>query len=301
MSKLIEVADERTDANWMSGLEVEGLQCSLRSFISPLCLPVSVGVLSGTPTPVGPSGYGVTTFGVTVDLKQPVMCRTSDPDKAVRDGVDAEFDTAMGRALWYGVGNSQVWFGHPSATVAADLGAALQAFYDRTVGVDPVIHMGVSAALSESTKMVNGRYAAFPEVPIVVNPGYPTAGVAVSGPIEYWRGEIENIQVHNVRINRETTAATMLAAVMVDPCTVVVVGDDLPAQVHVSQDSDEVTVLVVGTGAASVDWGDGDPDSPITIDTETDSGQVSHTFEAGSFEITVTTDSGTTKYTVVIP
>lgn len=299
MSKLIEVASDQTsrDRNWSAGLEVEGLQCSLRSLISPLCLPAPAGVLTGTPAPVGPSGYRVTTFAVTVDLKQPSMCRTLDPEGAVRDGVNSELDFAMGRALWSGVGNSEVWFGHESAAVAADLGAALQEFYTRTVGVDPVIHMGVGAALGESAKMVNGRYAAFPDVPIVVNPGYPVGGVAVSGPVEYWRGEIEMIQVHNIRVNRETSAATMLAAVSVDPCTIVVVGTELPAQVYVGQDGSDFTLQVRGTSAATVDWGEGAGDEAVTI---TDGeGEATNSYAStGDYDVTVTTDSGTTVYAV---
>src|SRR5688572_4301419 len=246
-TRLIDVADNVTggDSRWTAGLEVETLQCSLASRLTPLCLPAPAQTLSGSAAGT-PTGHGISPFDVSVELRQPNMCRTLDPQKVVEKAVEVELDKALGRALWYGTGASEVWLGHASVDVAADLPTALKQFYDTTVGLDPVIHYGIGAAMAAGTngQMANGRLNALPNVDVVINSGYPSMGIAVTGRVEYWRTGVETIQVHNVGINRETTMAALMAALSFHPCAAIVVGTDTPDQVYLGVFGDTVTLAV---------------------------------------------------------
>lgn len=298
--KLLDVAEvHRGDGRWTSGLTVEGLQCSLTSSVGAVCLPSPIGLIGGVGGEGQPTGYPISVFGIIAQLARPTMCQTTDPEGAVRKAVEDEADKAIGRALWYGTGEASMWLGADGATsVAADagIGVMLKTFYDKTVGVDPVIHLGYGVADDLSPKLnPDGRFSAFPEVPVVINAGYPVDGVAITGPIEAWVGSIEQTQVHNTRINREYTEATALGAVAFDPCAVVIRGA-LPDQVYVgSTGTDSVVVYVSGSETAStVDWGDSTANGSVAPD-----GSDSHTYAApGTYTITVTSESGPTTYTV---
>lgn len=261
--KLLDVADiHRGDGRWVSGLSVEGLQCSLTSRLGAVCLPSSVSLLGGTGGVGKPTGYPISVFGIIAQLAQPQFCATNDPEAAVRDAVESEADKAFGRALWFGTGDASMWLGADGATpVAADatIGVMLKAFYDKTVGVEPIIHLGFGLADDLGAKLnSDGRFNAFPDVPVVINAGYPVQGAAITGPIEGWMGSVEQTQVHNVKINREYTEATALAALSFDPCAVVVRGL-LPDQIHVGRvDKDSFQAFSQGSSTTTnIDWGDG--------------------------------------------
>lgn len=301
MSKLIDVADvKRGDGQWTAGLEVESLQCALSSAVLPLCLPAPGSNLGGSASG-GPSGFPISIFAVAAKLRQPTMCRTASPEDVVRTAVDGEFDKAAGHALWYGTGNAEVWIGADGATsVAADagIGEMLHAFYAKTVGVEPILHLGLQAAMDFGPSFQNGRLAPFPEVEVVVNPGYPVDGVAITGPIDLWAGQIETVQVHDVRINRQETEAAMLAGLAFDPCTAVVRGP-LPDQTYVGQDGLTVTAFAINTTTAStVSWGDASADGTIPAGSEAG---LDHTYAApGTYTVTVTSESGPTTYKITV-
>lgn len=303
MSKLVDVATvHREDGRWTSGLEVESLQCALTSALAGLCLPAPGANLGGAAgASGGPTGYPISHFSVIARLKQPTMCRTNRPENVVRDAVESEFDKAAGHALWYGTGSAEVWFGADGATaMAADtgIGEMLKAFYDRTVGVEPVLHLGFQTAIDAGFAFQNGRLAAYPDIEVVLNPGYPADALAVTGPIELWITPPESIQVHDVKVNREVTEAFALAAFSLDPCAVVVRGA-LPAQVYVGVEGDTAMVYVIGPDtSSSIDWGDGSADSPVEPEV---GGSVDHVYaEPGTYEVVVTTESGTTTHSITI-
>lgn len=96
--------------------------------------------------------------------------------------------------------------------------------------------------------------------------------------------------------------AALMAAISFDPCAAVIVGTATPDQVYVAQNGSNVTVAVRGIASAgSVDWGDTNTDA---IDVPTEPGDrvdVTHTYgSSGSYDIEITTESGTTSVTVVV-
>ena len=309
MSRLLDVAQvERGNGRWTAGLEVEYLQCALTSGLAALCLPGPANHLSGEGG-TGPSGDEVNIFGVVTRLRQPNACRTADPEAAVRDAVDTEIEKALGFAIWYGgTSEASVWFGNSSVTLitgATSVGAMLRRWYSKTVGIEPIIHLGLEAAEDLATSFSeSGRLLAFPDVPVVINPSYPAAGVAITGPIDVRISGVETIQTHSLVDNREQTEANVIVGVSFDPCAVVLSAAAYPDQVYIerSPTSDRtITVYVVGTSTSTaVAWGDGDPDGSIAA-SPTDPGSASHTYDtSGTYDVTVTSEGGTAAYTVTV-
>lgn len=302
--KLLDAANvQRGDGRWTAGLEVENLQCALSSALSALCLPGPADNIGGGGTG-SPSGQGITVFGVITRLRQPNMCRTADPEAVVRDAVDAEIEKALGRAIWFGGNNeAEVWFGATGATALTSgtptVADALRTWYGKTVGIEPIIHLGIKAAESVATQLAdNGRFKAWPDVPVVVNPSYPASGIAVSGPIDVWVTPTETIQSHSFSVNREQTEASALVGVVFDPCAVVIVGA-LPDQVYIAKTTvaREITVYVTGsTTSATVSWGDATADGSVSPNSNT-----SHTYAAsGTYTVTVTSEGGASTFTVTV-
>ena len=294
MAKLLDVAAvHRGSGRWTSGLSVEGLQCALTSSVATPCLPPPAGHIGGRGGNGAPTGYPLSVFAVVAQLTQPTMCRTSDPNEALRQAVGAEADKAAGSALWFGTGNAAMWMGAPGSTiVSGGVAELLDAFYAQTVGVDPVIHMGLKSALAQGGLNKDGRFKALPDIPVVVNPSYPIEGIAVTGPVEVWIGDAEITQTHDVRVTREFTEATALAAVALDPCAVVI--NAAASQTYLGQTGvRKYAVSASGNSAGlAVNWGDS------ATGTVPPNGTAEHTYTgAGSYTVTVA--SGPT-YTIQV-
>ena len=295
--KLLDVASVTTgDSRWTAGLDVENLQCSLSSGIAGLCLPAPAGL---SVTEGQPSGWPLSVFAVIVKMRRSNLCMDSDPEVAVKAALEAEKDKAAGRALWFGTGNASMWLGATGVTAlpsTAGVGEALKAFYDNTVGVDPIIHMGIGTAIKAVGLNAEGRFKAFADIPIVVNPSYPVDALAVTGPIEVRFTSAESMAVQDIRVNRGDYAADLLGAISFDPCAAFVVGN-LPDQVYVGAEGNEATVYVVESqDAATVSWGDATADDSIPAGANS---PVTHTYaSAGSHTITVTSNSGVTTYDI---
>jgi hypothetical protein len=255
--KLVDVARVHDgDSRWTAGLTVEALQCSLHSATAGLCLPAPAGlsVREGEP-----SGMPLSPFATIVYMRRSSMCQATDPEEFVGRALIAEREKSAGRALWYGTGNATLWLGADGVTpLPADtgIGEALKAFYDNTVGIEPIIHMGLQRALETVGLNSEGRFKAYDDIPIVVNPSYPADAFAITGPIELWFGPGETLLEYDTAVNRQDTVAQMFGAVSFDPCAAFVVGTP-PDQVYVGVDSGTATAFVYDSDAGStVDWGD---------------------------------------------
>lgn len=299
MSSLLTVAEvHEGDGNWTAGLTVETLTCSLYRATAGLCLPPPTGA---GPSSASPAGWPLSPFATIVQMRRSMLCRASDPQTIVNRAIEVEKERAAGRALWFGTGSADLFFGGAGATTVASgatIGELLQAFYDKVIGVKPVLHLGLVAAYATPGLSDQGYFNAFPEIPVVINPGYPPNGVAVSGPIEIWFGAPEPTQNLSTANNKENTEATMLGAVAVDPCTVIV-RDKLPDQVYIGALGKDASVYVVNSSAnATVAWGDATGNA--TIPSGSNSPAV-HTYAtSGTFTITVTSNSGTTTSQITV-
>lgn len=256
MAKLLDVASVIDDSRWVSGLTVETLQCSLHRAYAALCLPAPAGYQNHEGAP---AGMPLSPMATIVHMRRSNLCMTADGRNVVDSALEAEKDKSAGRALWYGTGDATMWLGASGVTElsgSASVGEALKAFYDGTVGVEPVIHMGLKTALETSGFNAEGRLKALPDIPVVVNPSYPDDALAITGPIQLYFSPPESIQVMDFQINREDTAAVMFTGVSFDACAAFVRGE-LPDQVYAGIDGMTVTAYVIDSGAsATIGWGD---------------------------------------------
>jgi hypothetical protein len=265
MRTLLDVADvTRGDGRWMGGYDFNSFQCGLSSAMADVCIPGLGGqALSGTPGG-SPSGFPAAIFAVVVTMRQSERCKIDDPQGLLQRSADGEISKAASRALYYGTGFSGTWLGSPEvasvAVIANDVpgtvAAALQKFMDTNVGVDPILHLGVGAAISLAFYIGDDGLLSGVDIPVVVSSSYPTGAIAVTGPIKVLVSDPQDVITHDFSVNRVEDAVTYLVSVEFDPCGAVVVGEP-PIQSYVTTTAAGLaTVYVVGNEVgATVNWG----------------------------------------------
>lgn len=228
MARLLDVATVHTgDGHWSANLDqVLAPSCGVTVSLSDVCTPEAT-VVAGDATDDYDS-FERKTFVIIADLARRIRCSDADGSKFVNDAIKDTQDRTVGRALWSSVTGAgmDMYFTHASvrtvaagANASASLAAALQSYYDNGSGPDPVIHLGLTAAVNLSSVLV--KDGVLDHLQYVVNPGYPTAGIAVSGPVTVYLGSIETIENVDLTQNRTAVQANQLAAVEFDPCLAV--------------------------------------------------------------------------------
>lgn len=233
MGGLLEVADVvRGDGTWTAGYEIDSVGCALRSETATICSPVVRSRISGDVEGDG-STYGLKAqiFPVITSINGRTVCSSGNEESIVRDALDAESEKAAGKALWGSIDAAAEvsLLATDVATVAAGptsnatLAAVLTAFWDRATGVrhqDTVIHLGVGRLL-EMFGEIEGSVLKNLGIQVATSPGYPSDGIAVTGPIRVRLGSDQVLQEHSYGTNRMTTEANRLAAIEFDPCIAV--------------------------------------------------------------------------------
>lgn len=304
---LLAAADvHKGDGNWTAGLESEAVQSGLSSAIADVCLPSPAGIMSGTGGGQ-PSGYRLKPFGFVVRLKEPTMCKMTDPITLVDESIAAETEKVVGSVFWNGSGISEMWLGAtdvrsvvPGATALDTIGLLLAAFYRGTVGIDPIVHIGVAAALKLGDALDPGTSTLRAiDLPVVVSPGYPAGGIAVTGPVEVWVSDVQTIEAVAWRNNRRYVEASRIAAVSFDPAAAFVAGEP-PVQIYISNNGGPLGITVYALGnelAAAVDWGDATGDGSYTPGLAS----LGHTYAAaGTYAVAVTHNGAVRTVTVTV-
>lgn len=305
MDGLLTVAEVlRGDGDWTAGMDTPAVQAGLSSEISDVCLPAPAGTLSGSRGGV-PTGYTLKPFAVIVRMDEPTQCRIADPDRTVRAALTGEEEKAIARALWFGAGGSTMWFGAsdvtsvaPGENIKETVGKLLEAFYLNTVGIEPIVHLGLTAALQLGQDIDEAPSLRGTGTRVVVSPGYPTNGVAVSGDVTIRIGNVEYLEQYAWRVNRRAAEASELAAVSFDPATVFIAGEP-PIQVYVADTNDlSVELGIAGHETpATIAWGDGSVDDTVAPEV----GTIAHTYAAaGKYTVTVTHNGASRTVTIAV-
>lgn len=300
VGRLIDAAEmRRGDGDWSAGLSVQTLACALSTRLPALCLPAAGADLAGTRGGI-PGAWQLNVFGIEVRLDNRQICGQGlDTEKITRDAVREQEDYAFGWALYNGTGGSDMFVGGQGATTIASTKIAdvIQAFYAKVVGVQPILHLGLQAAVDLAALFNgDGRLAFWPDMPIVVNAAYPVGAVFCTGPIELYAGTVQTIEANRYAHNTKTTEANELAAVSLDPCTVVIGGGVIPVQTYVAKTDTKViqAYALNAPGSTTVNWGDGTANDTIAAGS---SGPVTHTYtQSGQYTVTI----GTSVYRVRI-
>lgn len=216
------------DGKWMSGTESDHLDCGREYAVS--------GNICQSATPPDPSEYGglynVRPFVVESKQKFPVRCAPEDAEAALRTDMADSTEYFVARNFW--LGDATDWDGATeglfladadiatvavSATFEASIGAALAAAYANHPGISPILHLGLTAALS----LAPNYFTDNTKMQVAVSPGYPPNGIAVTGPVSVSLGDIEARRLIDQSVNREHVYGSRFAAFDFDPCLAVVV------------------------------------------------------------------------------
>jgi hypothetical protein len=212
------------DGTWTAGYEVDALSCGRVLEPYDTCTPGTPDVEdSGT-------GFKIDPWAIVGGQKFGVRCEPKNAREALAVAMadSSEYFTAKNFwngdvPDWVGVGEGMYLEDSGIATVAAgadtkaSIAAALGTAYAAHPDIIPIVHLGLGAALSitdlYSLDALGFKY--------VVSPGYPTDGIAVTGPIVVRLGSVEILKSHDEKINRSYVSGTRLVAVEFDPCLAV--------------------------------------------------------------------------------
>lgn len=226
MSGLLKAANiQRVDVVRNEGFDAVG--CALSSEVSNICTPITRVSLTGTPDGDG-QGPDTNIFHVITRMKSRARCSPGSEESFVSAALDFEAEKAAGVALWGGTGDNPdvSLMGPDVATVVAGastnatVAALLQEFWGRATGVayeDTILHLGV-ARLLEMFAEIEGGLLKNLDIKVATSPGYPSDGVAVSGPILIKLGPDETLQGFDSATNDIYTEASRLGGLEFDPC-----------------------------------------------------------------------------------
>lgn len=230
MNGLLEVATTLYgDGQWTIGYEVDALACGRVVEGADLCDPVTpdsddIGTSAG--------GYKINPFAVIGYQKFGTRCEPDDAEEALTRSIIDASEYVIGKNFWSGDvnnwDNSSGMFLTDAAIATEAAGAninetiakVLKKGFDNHPELDPVLHLGLGAALSVSD-FDNLERVGIDKV--VVNPGYPIGAVAVTGPILIRLGSVETLTSLNtqVRNNRTYISGSRIVAFEFDPCLAV--------------------------------------------------------------------------------
>lgn len=228
MAGLLDVADVITgNGHWMSGYEVDALACGRTFDAVDICVP-------GDPPDIDDSltGYKITPFAIVSQQRFGARCTPAEAWSALDSATDDASENIVAKVFWNGDGevtgwDSDMFMTHADIETSSagssnveSLATAWTAIVnDHPDLTDPVLHLGVEAAMDLDTKIKNLDID-----DVVVSPAYPQDAIAITGPIVVRLSDIQSLTSHDRGINRRYFEATRLAAIEFDPCLAVRVG-----------------------------------------------------------------------------
>lgn len=203
----------------VNGYGIDTLGAGFTSIMTDICAPAD------RPTPPDyDMGAMVHPFAIIGNQVMPVRCAPEDARTQIAEMMAGATEYKVTKALWEGVKDKDdepigsLYLTAPDvqevprgADLMATLAAVLEAAYERTPHLQPVVHLGWHSALALQFGLQNLA------LPFVVAPGYPNDAVAVTGAVTV---RLSPIQVaHAVRRtdNREEFEASRFGAIEFDP------------------------------------------------------------------------------------
>lgn len=234
MGGLLQAADVTSpEGSWARGYPIDSIGCALRSETTDVCDPIRVDLSGPAAADVGVCTTNeANIFAVVISLASRAMRMSGNEDGVVRAALDFETEKAAGKALWGEIGSEKTTtslVGPDVATVAAGtstnatVSAALEAFWAKTVGIayeDTIIHLGVSRLLEMFAEIEGGLLKNL-GIQVATSPGYPSDGIAVTGPIGVRLGSDQVLTSVDSADNTARSEANRIAAIEFDPCTAV--------------------------------------------------------------------------------
>jgi hypothetical protein len=262
--KLLDAAEVKPGTgNWEQGWDGDPRGCGgITIYIAAPCDPAGGQDVVGTaadadgrnPASVDDCAYRVVPFGFVAEMIRPTrMSKDDDMDwlvKAVKEA--SEIPVARGLLVQTGTAprESATWIGNDLATeiaapaltdndaIADAVAAARTAFFAKTIGLQPILHVnpGHAVRLKKSGVVeldpANGQDRTAWGDPVVISEGYSDIPDLSPVPLAFWTGPIEItlgdvnredlVRVH--RMNRTLLQVTRMAAIDTLPCAIVRIG-----------------------------------------------------------------------------
>lgn len=218
------------DGQWTIGYEVDALACGRNVEGSGICdaLPLSEDDLGDSGT-----GFKVEPFAVVGYQRFGAKCQPKDAEEALTQAIIDATEYVVAKNFWFG--DIASWDGSTEKMFLTDAGIATQAVtgnleadiaavvkkgFDNHPELEPILHLGLSAAL-RINDFDNLERVGIEQV--VVSPAYPVDAIAVTGPILVRVGSVETMTglVAVPRSNRTYISGTRIVAFEFDPCLAV--------------------------------------------------------------------------------
>lgn len=250
-----EVLPRGTGEGWARGWDGDPRVCSGVHVYLSECDPAATADIIGTDTFEDTScAYRVIPFGIVAELDRKTMAARPDDAEWLRKALQesAEIPVARGLVVRQGWGSAlgDTWIGNASATqitapaltdlpaVAAAVSAGRKAFFAKTFGIKPILHINPEhATVLKNSGVIqldptNDLTETIWEDPVVISEGYYDITGMTATPMAFWTGPIKvtlsdvnkEEVIHATRRNRERYQVTMIAAIDTSPCAIVRIG-----------------------------------------------------------------------------
>lgn len=255
--KLLDAAEVKTQARgtWEHGWDGDTRACgALHVYLSECDPAVNADVLGAEGEDGEDCGYRVIPFGIIATLTR--QTRAEKPDDAdwlatqVRAG--SEIPVSRGLLVRQGMGSAlgDTWLGNaqveevpaPAITdntaVADAVSEARRLFFQRTIGLDPILHVNPANAIRLKQSGVveldpqNGEDRTAWGDQVVISEGYYDVPGLTTVPMAFWTGplsitlsEVNTEEIARaLRMNRVMYQVTRMAAIDTLPCAIVRIG-----------------------------------------------------------------------------
>lgn len=237
----VDVEYQPENGTWTHGFDLQAATAaSVLAVAADPCSSYLSEQVAGTPN-ASPKVYTVHAFAANVSARRNLRCANGEEYEMVLALLaNGGAVSAAEYALWNGIGgwdanvqpslhNNDVQTASVGANVAETLANVVTAYSALTALQFYVIHLGVKSALDLSA--LGYAYTTDPasgtlrlravDMPIVVSPYYPPAGVALTGPIKINVGPADAFQVYDVDLNRTNISGFQMLSLAFDPSTAV--------------------------------------------------------------------------------
>jgi hypothetical protein len=260
--KLLDAAEvewkPRDAGGWTRGWDGDSRACgTIHVYLSECDPDVTADVIGDQATEDDPSedcGYRVVPFGIVASMVRSTRMAKDDDAQWLADALKASAEIPVSRGLLVrqGMGTAlgDTWLGNPQVdsvpaptltdanAVADAVSAARRIFFEKTIGIQPILHVNPANAIMLKKAGVveldpaNGQDRTAWGDPVVISEGYYDIPDLSAVPAAFWTGPIkitlsevnEEEVAQAVRQNRRMNQVTMIAAIDTLPCAMVRIG-----------------------------------------------------------------------------
>jgi hypothetical protein len=258
--KLLDAATVETRGRgepWERGWDADPRGCGGISVWLSQCDPAVTADVIGTQAAEDAAddcAYRVVPFGFIAEMRRNVRMARDDDENWLADALKASAEIPVARGLLVrqdqGAALGETWIGSPRAfeiaapaltdanAVAAAVADARSEFFNRTIGLQPILHInpGNAIALKKAGVVeldpVNGEDRTAWGDQVVISEGYSDIPDLTAVPMAFFTGPIDvtlsdvnkEDVIRAVRMNRMIYQTSMIAAIDTLPCAIVRIG-----------------------------------------------------------------------------